>query len=82
MGFYRTVIQVEVLSHDPLPECGLAHIAYLIDEGDCSGRVQTISEDKVDGLTMARLLHAQGSDPMFLGLTADGQEAEEGKLTC
>ena len=74
MGFYRTVIQVEVLSRDPLPRCGLEHIAYLIDEGDCSGTVQTISEDEVDGLTMARLLHEQGSDPEFLGLTEDGRE--------
>ena len=77
MGFYRTVIQVEVLSHDPLPECGLEHIAYLIDEGDCSGTVQTISEEEVDGPTMVRLLQEQGSEPMFLGLTEDGCETEE-----
>ena len=80
MGFYRTVIQVEVLSQEPLPGLiDLAGIAAEIVDGECSGSVQTISEEAVDGPTMARLLRAQGSDPEFLGLTEDGREIEEGR---
>lgn len=75
--FYRTVYQVEVLSRGPMPDgISLEHIAYAITDGDCSGNVQTTSE-QVDGPTMARLLQEQGSEPMFLGLTEDGQEGED-----
>lgn len=73
---FKTVIQVVVLGHDPLPNCDLAHVAYLITEGDCSGQVTTISEEQVDGPTMVRLLQEQGSDPEFLGLNEDGSEIE------
>jgi hypothetical protein len=75
--FYRTVFQVEVLSRGQLPEgAGLTYIAYEIVEGDCSGNVEVLSEDAVDGPTMARLLREQGSEPMFLGLSDDGEDEE------
>lgn len=77
--FYRTVIQVEVLSEEPLPDCGLDHIAYLITEGDYSGSATTVSEEQVDGPTMARLLRAQGSEPGFFWLTEEGEETESSR---
>lgn len=35
--FYRTVIQVEVLSEDPFECTDLGEVNYAIAEGDCSG---------------------------------------------
>ena len=74
--FFRTVYQVEVLSGE-LIEGGIPieHLAYQIDEGDYSGSI-TITSEEVDGPTMARMLVAQGSDPGFFQLDADGEEVE------
>jgi len=74
--FYRTVVQVEILSRGQLPEHpSLEYIAHEITEGDCSGTVRRTVEEQVDGPAMAGLLLEQGSDPLFLGLTEDGREA-------
>lgn len=41
--FYRTVLEVEVLSEDPLPaELHLTGVAYEIAEGGYSGWVHTV----------------------------------------
>lgn len=74
---YRTVIQIEVLSMEPIPDnLSLTDLAWEITDGDYSGKVETISADAVDGPTMAGLLVAQGSDPAFLGLTRAGREVD------
>lgn len=76
--FYRTVIEIEVLSHDPLPDdLSLTDLAWEIGDGEYSATMDTISADAIDGPTMAAALQGQGSDPAFLGLTEDGQEVEE-----
>jgi hypothetical protein len=76
--FYRTVFRIEVLSEGPLPEdISLEDVAYEIMDGDYSGNIKRVSEDEVDGPTMARLLREQGSDPEFFRLTDDGQEVED-----
>jgi len=65
--YYRTIIQVEVLSDKPLSEeMTLGEIDYQITEGECSGRVTTVSCDEVSPKEMAELLISQGSDPQFL----------------
>lgn len=76
--FYRTVIQVEILSDTPYGEdSDLEIIAFDIGNGDCSGRVTDIlRNEEVDGKTMASLLQSQGSDPGFFQLTDDGEDAE------
>ena len=76
--FYRTVVQIEMLSRDMVPATDLTTIIYEITEGDCSGAVQEVSREEVDGPTMAHLLRAQGSAPEFLGLTHLGQEDGDG----
>jgi hypothetical protein len=75
--FYRTVIQVEILSESPYTEdYNLEAIAYDIGQGDCSGRVTDIVlNEEVDGPTMSKLLLAQGSDPGFFML--DDEELED-----
>ena len=76
--FYRAVIQVEVLSEQPFdgkaPNLDALHEA--ISSGDDSGAVKLVSEEVVDGKRMAELLKAQGSDPSFFQLDADGNNLE------
>jgi|WetSurMetagenome_2_1015567.scaffolds.fasta_scaffold789096_1 hypothetical protein len=76
--FYRTVIQVEILSEEPYSmEKDLVSINYDINEGDCSGDVRALVENQeVDGPQMARLLIAQNSDPEFFNLDSEGKDLE------
>ena len=74
--FTRTTFTVTVLSQGPLPaDINLADVAYEIGAGDCSGQTDRIDET-LTGPQMAAALVGQGSDPEFLGLTADGEEAQ------
>jgi hypothetical protein len=85
--FHRTVIQVEVLSEDPLdrlinsedPSCKstqLSAIDYLITEGGCSGEVKTIREQELNGKQAAKAMLNQGSDPSFFNLDHHGDELD------
>ncbi len=74
--YHRTVIQVEVLSQEPLGDMCLAGIADQMARGNFSGRVRTVSAVEVNGPAMANLLIGQGSDPEFFGLDEHGQEVE------
>lgn len=66
MSYYRTIIQVEVLSDSPYGVTNLEDVAYDIDKGVCSGVVKIVSSEEVSKEKMAKLLIAQGSDPEFL----------------
>lgn len=66
MAYYRTVIQVEVLSNEPYEYTNLRNLSYDVMEGDCSGVTRVISTEEVDKEQMANLLLSQGSDPSFL----------------
>ncbi len=70
--FYRTIIQVEVLSEDRFVWDSLSDVAEAIFDGDCSGNTTEISQEEVTPEAMAALLEAQGSDPQFL--LGDGDE--------
>lgn len=78
--YYRTVVQVEVLSETPFedqfPHENLTYIAREIYDGDCSGRVEVMQSDELNGVAMAKALIAQGSDPGFFGLDKDGNKVE------
>lgn len=74
--FTRTTFTVTVLSQGPLPiDISLTGVAYEIGAGDCSGTTER-TEETLTGPQMAAALVGQGSDPEFLGLTADGEEAQ------
>jgi len=77
--FYRTLVQVEVLSEDPIPDdCTLKDLLEEIDIGDCSGRTEWLkSNEAVTGKRMAKLLQAQGSDPGFFRLTDKGADMDD-----
>lgn len=75
--FYRTIIQVEVLSEKPLTgDENLEQIAHNIVEGDWSGQVDTVLREEVNGQDMANLLIGQASDPGFFRLTDSGDDVE------
>lgn len=70
--FYRTVVEIEVLSEEETDFQSLADIDYAITDGHCSGRWNVTSQLEVAPAQMAELLKRQGSDPSFLGLDDEG----------
>jgi hypothetical protein len=76
--FYRTVVQVEVLSEEPLidPE-NLDTLMYEITDGGCSGSTKIVAQETIHGKYAADLLNNQGSDPGFFGLDAEGNDTPE-----
>ncbi len=76
--FYRTIIEVEVLSEEPIGDMDMDMIKYHTDTtGDFSGKYTTKSQDEeMDGVETARALMEQGSDPEFFGLDENGNDLE------
>ena len=75
--FYRTVVEIEILSEEPYSNENLSQIAYDITEGDCSGAYGVVNSETVDGKTMAEMLLNQGSDPGFFMLDEEGNDTED-----
>ena len=74
--FHRTVIQVEVLSESPFGPVDLETLHHMITEGDCSGKLTTVLEEKLDGKQAAEALLSQASDPSFFNLTEGGDDID------
>ena len=75
--FYKTAVTVTILSEEPLGRgVELDDIAHQITHGDWSGEVSIGSSREVTGRQMAALLTAQGSDPGFFRLDAEGNDAD------
>lgn len=73
--FHRSVIQIEILSEEPLPDhtlCNLELVDAYITDGDCSGKITILSKEEVDSKTMVELLRKQDSDPSFFRLDDEG----------
>ena len=76
--FYRTTIQIEILSEEPYTSVSLEDINYDITDGHCSGELKdVVRNEEKSGKEMAALLMAQRSDPEFFQLTEDGEDLEE-----
>jgi hypothetical protein len=78
--FYRTLVTVEVLSEEPYYPETLEQVAHDICEGDCSGDWTHEKSIEVDGLSMAKLLIAQGSDAGFFRLDDKGNDIDDDYL--
>jgi hypothetical protein len=80
--FYRTVIQVEILSETPYPDgINLEQIHHDITEGDSSGKISTIVDNQIlSGEQTAILLKDQGSDPSFFQLDNEGNDIKKEDL--
>lgn len=73
--FYRTILQVEVLSETPYNETDLEQVAYDIRDGNQSGKVSILSaNEEMNGRTAAIMLKEQVSDPEFFQLDAHGND--------
>jgi len=76
--FYRTVIQIEVISEEPYSSTDLEKINYDITDGHNSGEVTLVTDsEELDAKTCAEKLKAQGSDPDFFCLTIHGHDTED-----
>ena len=74
--FYKTIVQVEILSEEPIGEPSLETIHYNITDGDWSGVTLIKEQKELDGAEMANELLNQASDSSFFGLTEDGEDVE------
>jgi hypothetical protein len=73
--YYRTIIQVEVLSEEPIGDVSMSEIIHNAQDGDWSGKNTTITQDEeLSGKQMAEALLDQGSDPEFFQIDEEGEE--------
>lgn len=75
--FWRTVVQVEVLSEDTPWDGELTNLAIDVIDGECSGQMTIKKLEEVPAEKMAKLLIKQGSDAGFFGLNEDGTFMED-----
>lgn len=75
--FYKTVIQVEILSEEKYNPHGLNQIVHDITFGDCSGEWHVVDTFELDGKMTADALIEQGSAPEFFNLDENGDDFEE-----
>jgi hypothetical protein len=76
---YRNVYVVEILSEEPLPDgMSLEQLEYEMNDGDCSGVIDHKHvNQEVTGRKAAKMVIAQGSDPLFFQMNEFGNEVEE-----
>jgi len=76
---YRTVIQIEVLSEDPIPEgTSITDIEQECDTGSYSGTHSWMAKNQpITGQAAADLLLAQGSSVDFFGMDEEGNDIRD-----
>jgi len=75
--FYKTVIQVEILSEEPYSSpTTLDQIHYDITFGDCSGYLSLLTSQELSRKDFIEEVFKQGSDPGFFNLQEDGTDLE------
>jgi hypothetical protein len=72
--FYRYVVQIEILSEEPLEFTSVHQIANACASDQCSGDWEIKEAEEIDSLTMVKKCWAQGTDPRFFGLDEEGNE--------
>ena len=75
--FFKTVVQVVILSEDDPWDGELSDLHQDVTDGDCSGAMIVKSSKEVTGLQMARLLRKQGSEPGFFRIDDKGKDIDE-----
>jgi hypothetical protein len=73
---YKSVLRVEILSEEPLPDSvSLDTVNYQITDGDWSGALDWEWHNaELHGAEGAKALMNQGSDPEFFQMDEDGNE--------
>ena len=72
--FYKTVITIEVLSEDVYAFDSLEQTAYDIQDGGCSGKIEVVKSEELNGENVVKALNNQGSDSEFFMLDEDGND--------
>jgi hypothetical protein len=72
--FYKTVIQVEVLSEEPFEYNDLSDVHEQITYEYCSGRYSTVEVKTLTGRQAAKALLGQGSEPEFFLIDENGED--------
>jgi hypothetical protein len=75
--FFRTIIEVEVLSEMPFEFTTLGDVDYLISKGYVAGDIRLATQDELTGKETADRLMELGHDPRMFSLTADGEDTAE-----
>lgn len=70
--FFKTTVQVEILSENPLQFENLNDLNYLITEGDCSGRFFISKVNEISGKDLVKECSSHQSDPEFFGVDENG----------
>jgi len=75
---YRNVIQIEVLSEEPIPEgFNVPEILQECVDGDYSGRItHKYTDQEVTGRKAAKMVMAHGTDPTFFMMNEFGNEID------
>jgi len=63
--FYKTIIQVEVLSEEPFQWNNLSDVNDAITDGNCSGKVTEISSKTLNAEEVREALTEHRTDPDF-----------------
>ena len=75
--FYKTLVQVEILSEEPIPEdLPVEAILQEATNGSYSARDLPWKQTTLNGKQAAKALQKQGSDPSFFQLTTGGNDTE------
>lgn len=64
--YYRTVIQVEILSNDPYEFISLEDVIHDIMNEDCSSKINVVLSEEITPKVTAQLLIEHGHSPAFL----------------
>ncbi len=72
--FYKTVITIEVLSEDVYAFDSLEQTAYDIQDGGCSGKIEVVKSEELNGENVVKALNNQGSASEFFMLDEDGND--------
>lgn len=73
--FYKSTMQITVLSEEPFHWESLADIDYEITYGECTGAVEDLRSNEVlNGTEVAKELTSVGSEPGFFQLDENGND--------
>lgn len=75
--FYKSIIQVEVISEEPMHFDNLSDVVEEISVGDSSGMYNTVVQNEtIDAATVIHRIAAHDTDPGFFSLDDHGNDAD------
>lgn len=75
-SFYKRIIELTVLSEEPIKNMALGELSYECMEGALSGSLEIKETVVINGKEAADALKKQGSDPEFFRIDEDGNDLD------